>query len=134
MRLSALLLLVAPRLLGAAPGEIYHWTDSEGNSHFGDHPPAQVSPERLEHLEPDPNAPATPQASPLRFHYEPPKRRTSTSTGKSKRLLRQQRCSEFTQKLDELRERMSRGYTLKQSAALRKRERAYKDGMFENCR
>lgn len=134
MRTPVLLLLAIPGLLIAAPGEVYQWTDAEGNLHFGDHPPPQVEPERLHYLEPDPNAPPPPPVATPRFHYEPPKRRLTRSTGQNQRQRRQQLCREFQRKLDEVRDIMRSGYTIKQGEALRRRERAYKDGIFDNCR
>ncbi len=135
MRHPVLLLLALPMTLAAAPGEIYQWTDAEGNLYFGDHPPTQAEPERLEHLESDPNAPPPPPVKTPRFRYEPPKRRTGGGVvGIAKRKAREKRGRAFELKLDELRDRMRSGYTLSQGEALRKRERAYKDGVFENCR
>ncbi len=138
MRQLPALLLILPALLQAAPGEIYHWTDAEGRVHFGDQPPPLTPPqttvERLQHLERDPNAPPSPPVSIPSWRYEAPKRAKRSTSGESRRAKRKQRCREFNEKLDELRDKMRRGFTLSQEPALKKRERAYKDGIFENCR
>lgn len=98
-----LVLIVSLSFAGALFAEMYKWVDEEGNVHYGDCPPADCNPEKVE---------ATPG---------PSEEENQLSRDRLKKLLDQQRQSEDLRRRSEEKKKQERAAEKKEKVERKKR-------------
>jgi hypothetical protein len=136
----AIVAIVAIFLSSAVSAEVYQWTDSNGRVQYSDVKPGNGKPYKLRH---EFDLPYVHRADPVKpqGYSRPTKPKTSRPQAimiKRARIGRSRDdsypCKGYLETLEQIQDRMRRGYNVRQSNYYRKKKRDISDRYYKECR
>tara|TARA_R110001592_G_scaffold61158_11_gene186210 strand:+ start:4265 stop:4690 length:426 start_codon:yes stop_codon:yes gene_type:complete len=132
--------IVAICLGSAVSAEVYQWTDSNGRVQYSDVKPSDGTPYKSRH---EFDLPYLHRADPVKSQRYSPPTKPKTSRPQATMIERQRigrsrddsyPCKGYLEALEQIQDRMRRGYNVRQSNYYREKKRDISDRYYKECR